>query len=165
MAQKSSTRRHRTTDETRQHFRNSAESAQRTYEQATQAGQRIQEQAGAWWSNVMTNSEWQRQVINFSEIATETIPLAQRNVEQLMKLVDKSCRSGVEVMKKAVEVMPARGNGEMQSAWMELWISGSRAAQANSHAVMELGTTAIDSWTQFVRKVAKAAPEPHVPGA
>jgi len=164
MAQKSSTKRHRTNDETRQHFRNSAETAQRTYEQATQAGQKIQEQAGAWWSKVM-NSEWQKQVISFSEIATETVPLAQRNVEQLMKLMDKSCRSGVEMIKKAAEVMPAQGNGDMQSAWMELWVSGSRAAQTNSHAMMELGTTAIDSWTQFVRKVAKTAPEPHLPGA
>jgi len=164
MAQKSSTKRHRTADETGQNFRNSEETAQRTYEQATKAGQRIQEQAGAWWSQVM-NSEWQKQVISFSEIATETIPLAQRNVEQLMKCVDKSCRSGVEVIKKAAEVMPAQGNGGIQSAWMELWASGSKAAQANSHAMMELGTTAIDSWTQFVRKVAKAAPEPHLPGA
>ncbi len=162
MAQKSSTKRHRTASETGQNFRNSAETGQRTYEQATEAGQRIQEQAGAFWSKVM-NSEWQKQVISFSEIATETIPLAQRNVEQLMKCVDKSCRSGVEVIKKAVEVMPAQGNGGMQSAWMELWVSGSRAAQANSHAVMELGNVAIDSWTQFVRKVAKAAPEPHLP--
>jgi hypothetical protein len=162
MAQKSSTKRHRTADETEQHFRNSAETAQRTYEQATQAGQRIQEQAGAWWSRVM-NSEWQKELISFSEIATETIPLAQRNLEQLMKCVDKSCRSGVEVMKKAVEVMPSQGNGDIQSALMELWVTGSRAAQANSHAAMELGTTTIDSWTQFVRKVAKAAPEPRVP--
>jgi hypothetical protein len=163
MAQKSSTKRHRTADETAQHFKNSAETAQRTYEQATQAGQRFQEQAGAWWSKVM-NSEWQNQVISFSEIAIETIPLAQRNVEQLMKCVDKSCRSGVEVIKKAVEVMPSQGSDDMHSAWMELVVTGSRAAQANSHAVMELGTTAIDSWTQFVRKVAKAAPEAHVPG-
>ena len=60
--------------------------------------------------------------------------------------------------------MPSQGNEDMHSAWMELWVTGSRAAQSNSHAVMELGTTAIDSWTQFVRKVAKAAPEAHVPG-
>lgn len=164
MAQKSRTRRHRTTEEAREHLRNSAETAYRTYEETTQAGQRIQDQAGAWWSKVM-NSEWQKQVISFSEIATETLPLAQRNVDQMMKLVDKTCRSGVDLLKKAVEVMPTQGNGDLQSAWMELWVSGNRAAQMNSHALMELGTTAIDSWTQFVRKVAKAAPEPHMPGA
>jgi len=164
MAQKSSTKRHRRNEETRQHFRNSAETAQQAYDQATQAGQKIQEQAGAWWNKVMS-SEWQKQVISFSEIATETVPLAQRNVEQMMKLVDKTCRSGMDMIKKAVEVMPTQGNGDLQSAWMELWVSGNRAAQTNSHALMELGTTAIDSWTQFVRKVAKAAPEPHMPGA
>jgi len=164
MAQKSSTKRHRRNEETRQHFRNSAETAQQAYDQATQAGQKIQEQAGVWWNKVMS-SEWQKQVISFSEIATETVPLAQRNVEQMMKLVDKTCRSGVDMLKKAVEVMPTQGNGDLQSAWMELWVSGNRAAQTNSHALMELGTTAIDSWTQFVRKVAKAAPEPHMPGA
>jgi len=164
MAQKSSTKRHRRNDETRQHFRNSAETAQQAYDQATQVGQKIQETAGAWWNKVMS-SEWQKQVISFSEIATETVPLAQRNVEQMMKLMDKTCRSGVDMLKKAIEVMPTQGNGDLQSAWMELWVSGNRAAQTNSHALMELGTTAIDSWTQFVRKVAKAAPEPHLPGA
>ena len=164
MAQKSSTKRHRRNDETRQHFRNSAETAQQAYDQATQARQKIQEQAGAWWNKVIS-SEWQKQVISFSEIATETVPLAQRNVEQMMRLVDRTCRSGVDLLKKTVEVMPTQGNGDLQSAWMELWVSGNRAAQTNSHALMELGTTAIDSWTQFVRKVAKAAPEPHMPGA
>jgi len=165
MAQKTRTKRHRNSNASRQQFRNSADTAQRTYEQASQTGQRIQEQAGAWWSRLMNNSEWQKQVINFSEIATETVPLAQRNIEQMMKLMDKSCRSTVEVLKKAVEIMPAPRNGDMQSAWMQLWESSSRAAQSNSRAVMELGTTAIDSWTNFMRKVADAAPEPQQPGA
>src|SRR5690242_4372290 len=99
MAQKSSTKRRRSNEESRHHFRNSAETAQQAYEQATQAGQKIQEQAGAWWNKVMS-SEWQKQIISFSEIATEVVPLAQRNMEQLMRLVDKSCRSGVDMLRK-----------------------------------------------------------------
>ncbi len=161
MAQKTKSR-NEASHETHQHASNAADAARQSYEQVNRAGQTMQEQAGIWWRTLMGAADWQRQAESFTQITRSTLPLAQRSMEQLMELMEKSSRSSMDLMRRMIEAVQTPLTGESQNAWMQLWTSSTKAAQANAEGFMEFSTRAIDSWSQFVRKVSEATPKPSI---
>jgi hypothetical protein len=139
----------RTTSET-------AETARRNYEQALRTGQRFQEEAGQWWTRMLSQTamaaDWQKQFENLTSLSTRVMPLAQRRMEEMMDLVEKNGRTSAELMRKAVEAAQTPAIAESQAKWMEFWTSSMRAVQANFEEFSEISTHAIDSWIEFIRK-------------
>jgi len=133
-----------------------ADTARKNYEQAARTGQRFQEEAGQWWTRMLnqtaTAAEWQRNVSRFTALAGQAMPVAQRCLEGAMEVMEKSGRTGAELMQKAVEASQTPSLAECQAKWMEFWTSSMKATQTNVQAVTQLGTRAIDSWVDFVRK-------------
>jgi len=138
-----------------------ADTARKNYEHAVRTGQRFQEEAGQWWTRMLsqtaTAAEWQRNVTRFTAMAGQAMPLAQRCLEGAMDVMEKSGRTSAELMRKAVDAAQTPGLAECQAKWMEFWTSSMRATQSNVEAVTQLGTRAIDSWVDFVRKNSEAA--------
>ena len=120
----------------------------------------MQEQATSWWRNMMSTADWQKQAESFVQIASNTVPLAQRNLEQFTQLIERNSRTTTELMKKAADAVQAPLTGESQEAWMQFWTSATKAAQTNAEGLMEFGTRAIDSWAEFVRKISESTAEP-----
>jgi hypothetical protein len=85
-------------------------------------------------------------------MASNVMPLAQRRMEDVMDLMEKNSRASAELMKKAVDAAQTPVIAESQAKWMEFWTSSLRAMQSNVEAFTEIGTKAIDSWIDFVRK-------------
>ncbi|HVV74147.1 MAG TPA: hypothetical protein VHI52_22040 [Verrucomicrobiae bacterium] len=144
-----------------------ADTARKNYEHAIRTGQKFQEEAGQWWTRMLTQTataaEWQRNVSRFAAMAGNTVPLAQDYFEHAVDVMQKSGQSGAELVQKAMEAAQTPGLAECQAKWMEFWTSSMKAAQSNIEAVTQLGTHGIDSWIAFVRKNSETTSErvPH----
>lgn len=133
-----------------------ADKARRNYEQAARTGQRFQEEAGQWWTRMLsqtaTAAEWQRSFSKLTNLAGNAMPIAQRCFEGTMDVMEKSGRAGAELMKRAVDAAQTASPAECQAKWVDFWTASMKAAQTNVEAVTQLSTKTIDSWIHFVRK-------------
>jgi len=137
-----------------------ADKALKNYEQALRTGMKMQEEAGKWWAsmcdrNTLTN-DWQKQFKHVTGIAGNLVPLAQRRMEEVISLMEKNSKTGAELFKKAVEAAQTPALAESQAKWMDFLTSSMGAVRSNAEAVSEIGTKAIDSWIEFVRKNTEA---------
>ena len=137
-------------------FAEMADTALKNYEQAVRTGLKMQEEAGKWWSSMLTKTagtqEWQKRFTDFSGIANSMMPLAQRRIEEVMCLMEKNGRASAELMKKAVDAAQTPGMAESQAKWMEFWSSSVGAVRSNTEAFTQFTSKAIDGWLDFVRK-------------
>jgi hypothetical protein len=171
MATKSKTNRRHNQSHQQPHGMNGpemADKARRNYEQAIRTGQRLQEEAGQWWTRLLsqtaTATDWQRGFSKFTSLAGNAMPIAQRCLEGTMDVMEKSGRASADLMKRAVDAAQTASPAECQTKWMEFWTASMRATQSNVEAVTQLSTKTIDSWIDFVRKNSDAG-EVHIPRA
>ncbi|HEV2210456.1 MAG TPA: hypothetical protein VG167_16905 [Verrucomicrobiae bacterium] len=133
-----------------------AETARKNYEHAVRTGQRMQEEAGQWWSRMLgqagTTGDWQTQISSMTQFASRVMPLAQRRFEDALDLMQKNSKASADLMKLALEAAQTPGLAESQARWVDVWTSGMKAVQGNVEAVTHISTKAIDSWLDFVRK-------------
>src|SRR5262249_31972270 len=98
-------------------------SARKNYEQAIRTGQKFQEEAGQWWTRMLTQTatatDWQRNFSRFTALAGNAMPLAQRCLEGAMDVMEKSGKSSAELMRKAADAAQTPSLAESQAKWME----------------------------------------------
>lgn len=156
MAAKSKNHRQTETSDMHKPLTAMADQARTNYEHAVRTGQKFQEEAGQWWtrmlSQAMTANDWQKQFTRLTAMSTGVMPLAQRRLEEAMRFMEINSRTGAELMKKAVDATQTSSIAESQAKWMDFWSSSMKAVQSNIEAVTDLSTHAIDSWIQFVQK-------------
>lgn len=132
------------------------DNAMKNYEQAVRAGLKIQEEAGRWWSNMLANpainNDWQKRFTGMSALAQGFVPLAQKRMEDVVDLMEKNSRTTADLMKKAVEAAQAPAIADSQAKWLEFWTSSMGAVRTNTEAMTQIGSKAIDSWIDYVRK-------------
>src|SRR5579883_1495721 len=98
--------------------------AVKSYEHALRTGVRLQEDATRWWTNLLQQSnctqDWQRQM---SSVVSQAIPTAERNLEESLRLVDQSCKTGLNLLKRAVDVPRTNAASDVQSQVQEIFQS------------------------------------------
>ena len=157
MAVKSKTQKN---NQTAEHPMNEmADKARKQYEHAVRTGQKLQEEAGQWWTRMLsqaaTANDWQKQFTNAASLTGRMLPLAQQRMEDTMELMEQNSRTGADLMKKAMEAAQTTGLAESQAKWLDFWASSMKALQGNVEAVNEMSTKTINSWIQFVRSNAE----------
>ena len=157
MAAKSKTNEHKAGE----HLNDMADHARRQYEHAVRTGQKLQEEAGQWWTKMLsqaaTVTDWQKQFTNAASMTGRMLPLAQQRMEDAMELLERNGRTGADLMKRAVEAAQTPSIAESQAKWLDFWASSMKAMQGNVEAVIEMSTKAIDSWIHFVRSNAETS--------
>jgi hypothetical protein len=137
------------------------EKAIKNYEQIVRTGLRLQEEVGRCWTSMLSHStslhDWQRPITNFTTMTNSILPDAQKRMQEALDLVEKNTRTGVELMKKAADAAQTTSLAESQNRWMDFWNSSLEAARANTEAVMQLNTRAMDAWLNVVQKNTEAA--------
>lgn len=141
-----------------------ADTAMKNYEQAMRTSLKFQEEASKWWNSMFNQTtltqDWQKRFSSMTGMANTLMPMAQRRMEEMVNLMEKNSRTGAELMKKAVDAVQTPVVAESQAKWMEFWTSSMGAMRSNAEAVTEIGTKAIDSWIDFIRKNAEITEVP-----
>jgi len=134
---------------------NAAQTAQRNLNEAMRTGQKLQEEASQWWTRMCSQrnlGEWQKQVTQMARIGADVLPLTQRRMEEMMSWMDRSGRTGAELMRKAVEAAQTGSLAESQNKWMEVWASSMKALQSNVDSATEFSNRTLDAWITFIRR-------------
>ena len=143
-----------------------ADMALKNYEQAIRTTLKFQEEAARCWTSMFNQGalaqDWQKRLNNFNGMTHKLVPLAQQRMEEVIGLMEKNGRTGAELMKKAVDAAQTPVVSESQAKWIDFWTSSMGAVRSNTEAVAEMGTKAMDSWVDFVRKNSELA-EARVP--
>lgn len=127
--------------------------AVRSCEQALRTGVRLQEDAARWWTNFLQQSsytqDWHRQM---SSVVSQAIPTAQRNLEESLRLVDQSCKTGLNLLKRAVDAPRTNAASDMHFQVQEIFQSSINVMQSNMQAITESQARVMESWTEFMRR-------------
>ena len=129
------------------------EQALKEYEQTLRTGLQLQEQAGRWWTNLLSQAtsarDWQKKVTG---LANELIGPSQKRTEEYLGLLEQSNRSNVELLKKAFEAAQASAPADCHAKWADFWDGSVRALQSKAEAVTQINTKVMDTWVGFVKK-------------
>lgn len=122
-------------------------------EQAMRTSVRLQEDTTRWWTNFLDHAtwaqEWQKQM---NTVMAQAIPTAQKNLEDSLRLIDQGSKTGLNLLKKAMDGTRNANASDVQSQVQELWHSSLTVMQSNIRAITESQTRMMESWTEFVRK-------------
>jgi hypothetical protein len=125
----------------------------KNYEQALRTGVRLQEDTTRWWANFLNQSvwpqEWQKQV---STVMAHAIPTAQKNLEESLRLLDQSSKTGLNLLKRAMDGTRGAAASDAQDQVQELWNSSLNVLQSNMRAITESQSRIMESWSEFVHK-------------
>lgn len=130
-----------------------AEEAVKTYEQALRRGLKLQQEAAKWWSKTLQQTDsapdWQKRVADLTSTA-------QKQLEEVLALLERNNRCCVELAKKASEAAQTPGLPESQHKWLEFWKSSMTAAVSNAEALAAANAKIISSCIDLVEKSCRA---------
>jgi len=133
-----------------------ADKAMKGYEQTIRTGVKLQEEAARWWSNTLNQTaspqDWQKRFSNVTALANGVMPIAQRRMEEVLQLMEKSSRTGAELLRKAADAAQTPVIADSQAKWMDFWAASVNAAKSNAEAITDINARAMDSWIDFIRK-------------
>lgn len=133
-----------------------ADKALKNYEQVFKTGLKLQEEASKCWTTLLSQTpsaqQFQKPLTNFTAVASGVLPEAQKRMQEVLDLVEKNSRTGVELMKKAADAAQTPVIVESQSKWMDFWTASMGAVRANTEALVQINSRAIESCIDFVQK-------------
>jgi hypothetical protein len=135
--------------------------AAETYKAALESGVKAQEEVAQWWSKTLVEAgstdEWQNRMRTF---AANSVPLAEKNVEECLKLMQKNTETSMDLLHQAFETAKCESVADVQNKTRDLWESTLKAMRHNTEAVVKANTHAISAWADLMSQTngkAKAA--------
>jgi cell division septum initiation protein DivIVA len=146
------------TDKTKTQGHELLEQAMKNYEQALQAGLKLQQESARWWMELATRTgspqEWQSR---FNEMSCDSMASMHKGMEENLKLVEQSSRASVDLLKKAMDAGKADTVSAGQAKMQELWDTSLEALRANTTAINQVNAKWVESWMRFVPKTKVAS--------
>ncbi len=137
------------------------EQAVKNYEQAVQTSLRVQQESSKWWLDLMAQSglphDWQKRLGN---LANEVLPLAQKRMEESIRLVEQTGRISLDLLKQSIDSLKAESAGANPSKMQDLWEASLQALRNNAQAIGQTNARILECWAQFFPRPAEAAAAP-----
>lgn len=133
------------------------EGALKGYEQALRTGLKLQQEAAQWWSKSLQQAaptpDLQKWFAGLASTANTTvIPAAQKQLEEVLHLLEKNNQHCVDLVRKATEAAQTSGLEESRAKWIEFWKSSMVVARANAEALTAANGKMVDQCIDFVKK-------------
>ena len=132
------------------------EQAFKSYEQALKTGMKMQEESAKVFSDLVTQAtspqDWQKQMKSATD---DFIPQTQKSVDEGLKLIEQTSKSGIELLKKAVAVGQPATAADAQAKILGLWEASLNAMRETAVAITQAHNKAIESWVACARKAAE----------
>jgi len=120
---------------------------------AMKAGVKAQEEMSRCWSDALSSGnplgDWQKRS---RQMFDEAVPAAQRQTQELLKLVEQNYRRSVDLLKKALSM---DGNGAvdgLQEKIRALWEDSVAVVKENTESMAQLNVKILEAWTDLLRK-------------
>ncbi len=130
-----------------------------TYVAALETGSKAQEEVADWWSKTLkeagTVEDLQKRMQAF---ATGSMPLAQKNAEECIEVMQKNMQASLDLLKQAFESGQAESVAEVQSKTRDLWEASLKAMRENTEAVVKANARAMEGWAELMNQGNGQAP-------
>jgi hypothetical protein len=140
------------------------EQALKSYDQAFQAGLAAQEEVMKGLldcaAKMQAPEDWQKR---WSATVMESLPLAQKRMEESLQMVEQCSRTSLDFLKQAFEAGKIENGGGVQAKVQELWEASLQTLRTNAQAFTQFNAKAVEAWVQYVQK--SVEPPPAVPKA
>jgi hypothetical protein len=124
-----------------------------TFDSALRTGVRIQEEATKWWTDMINEADSLQELqMRTRVMMNEAMPAAQKSVDQAMKLIDRTYRTSLDLLKKAFETGQSESIYEAQMKTQELWEATLAALRTNAQAIVQVNAQAMESWAEFAHR-------------
>lgn len=124
-----------------------------TFNGALKTGLKVQEEATKWWLDAVGDAgSVQKVQQKVQEMVVDAIPAAQQNAEEYLKTLDRSCRSSLDLLKKAYEPGQCESVADCQAKTRELWEASLGALRTHAQAMVQLNGRIMESCNGLVRK-------------
>jgi hypothetical protein len=132
--------------------------ALKNYEQALRTGVKLQEDAGKWWSRMVSQAsspqDLQKQI---NALANDAIPATQKTLEGYLDLLEQNSRASVDLLKKGMETVQSTSLADSQNKVVEFCEGTLKSLKASAQTVVDVNSAAMDSWMGLVKKAAQQA--------
>ena len=130
--------------------------AVQSFNEAVKAGTKVQEEIGKWWTDALQQAgpveDWQKKS---KAVMSDAIPAAQKNAEELLKLVEQNYKKSLAMLKKAWDV--ERGDAAaVCGKTQELWESSLELVRDNAQAMSQANLKMMEVWAGLLRVGAQA---------
>lgn len=130
-----------------------------TFTDALKSGAKLQEDVIRWWAGALGPAnpvqDWQRRS---QSLFAEAVPAAQRSADEYLKLFDQNYRTGINLLKRAVQPPPTSVS-DAQAKAQELFEASMAALRNSAQGMAEANLRAIESWAELTRSGANAVRE------
>lgn len=132
------------------------EQALKSYEQTLKTGMKMQEESVKVFSDLVTQAtspqDWQKQM---KSVTADFIPQTQKTVDEGLKLIEQTSKSGIELLKKAVAAGQPTTAPDAQAKMLGLWEASLNAMRDTAMSITQAHSKALESWVAYARKAAE----------
>jgi len=135
------------------------EQAIKNYDQAFQAGLKVQEDAVKWLLDCTGKGmpkDWQKR---WSATVAESLPFVQKRIEESLRLVEQNSRISIDLLKQAFDGEKPGAVPDAQARLQELWEASLQTLRTNMQATTQLNAKALEAWAGFFQKPVEKAAE------
>lgn len=151
-----------TTEEKTKPVTDMFEQVTKNYEQVLKTGMKMQEESAKCFGNLFNQAaaplDWQKRMKTMTD---DLIPQTQKTVDEGLKLIEQTSRTGVELLKKAVAMGQPCTAQDAQAKYLGLWEASLNAMRDTAVAVTQANNQAIESWLSYARKTSESATTGH----
>lgn len=124
-----------------------------TFDSALRTGVRIQEEATRWWTDMLRETDSLQELQHRAQsMMMDALPTTQRNVDQYLKLLDKTYHTSLELLNKAFQTTQSDSITEAQQRLQEFWEATFAALRTNAQAMVQVNTRTMEAWSEMARR-------------
>ena len=127
--------------------------AAQTYFGAVKNGLKLQEDIASRWVDLFRKADGGDYLPQaFQQAVRETVPLAQKQTEDALKLIEKGTRQGLDLLSRAFEAGQADSPAEAQARLEKLWEASLATLRDNAEAMVQANAKLMEQWASIAKK-------------
>jgi hypothetical protein len=127
--------------------------AAQAYFGAVKNGLKLQEDVATRWVDLYRKADGGEYLPQaFQQAVKETVPLAQRQTDDALKLIEKGSRQSLELLSQAFEAGQADSPAEAQARLEKLWEASLTTLRDNAEAMVQANAHVMEQWAAIAKK-------------
>jgi len=124
-----------------------------TYFGAVKNGLKVQEDLATRWVEMFRKADGGEFLPQaFQQAVKETVPLVQKQTDEVLKLIENSTRQSLNLMSEAFEAGRTTKPAEAQARLEKLWENSLTALRDNAEAIVRANAHLMESWAGIAKK-------------
>jgi hypothetical protein len=128
------------------------------FENALKTGVKMQEDYARWFTETLGDlgspQDWQGKV---QAVLNEAIQMAQRNVDEGVRMMNQNTKTVMEMVQRALDVRQVSSTADAQAKTREIWETALGALRTNTEAVVQANSRMLESWSGLATKLRSGA--------